>query len=171
MTEALGRQAAVEVAGLVQEAGESLVERYNPFHLLAADGRQTFLTVVTEQTARTEALEPGLHVICNRDPDDPSSAKVGVIRRAVGAIDTERPVAALFASLAEVLASHPDASNPLENPCVHTLEYGTRSSTVLAIGEPRWRYWHAEGAPCEAKYANFTRLLDDLRKASSARIT
>ena len=70
---------------------------------------------------------------------------------------------------AGVLAAHPDPSNPFENPCVHTAEYGTRSSSLLAVaaGERRWRFRHAEGPPCEAKYANLTRLLDEIRPGSA----
>ena len=152
-----------DAKAVVEGLGDDLASVYNPFHLLATDGERTFLTVADGERATTRALGPGIHVVCNRDPQDPSSRKVGRIRRALEALDPEQPVERLFAGLVAVLGAHPDPSNPLENPCVHTPEYGTRSSTVLALGEPRWRCWHAEGAPCETKYSNLSRLLDGIR--------
>ena len=171
VVESLARPDAAAVAREIANQMEQPSQRYNPFHLLAADGRESFLAVLGEGTARLESLEPGIHVVCNRDPDDPASGKVGAIRAAVQAIDLERPIGQVFMALQAVLAGHPDPSNPLENPCVHTQEYGTRSSTLMALGGKRWLYWHAEGAPCETKYSNFTRLLDEVRQAPPIRIT
>jgi len=152
-----------DAKAVVGGLGEDLASVYNPFHLLAADGEGAFLTVADGERASTRALEPGIHVICNRDPEDPASRKVGRIRQALAGLDPEQPIERLFGGLAALLGAHPDDSNPLENPCVHTPDYGTRSSTVLALGERRWRCWHAEGAPCETKYSNLSRLLDGIR--------
>ncbi len=162
VTEALRRSNAGAVA---QDMRQGLEGTYNPFHLLYTDGRQTFLTRLDERSAETRALEPGLHVVCNRDPADPSSSKVRNIRKAVAQIDLDAPFTRVFDGLAGILAQH-GAGDPLEHACVHTPEYGTRSSAILALGEERWRYWHAEGPPCQAKFRNFTRLLDDLRRRS-----
>ena len=115
-----------------------------------------------EQSER--ALEPGIHVICNRDPDDPSSDQDRAASRAMLAeLDFGLTPEALAGELFRVLGSHPAGSNPLENPCVHTAEYGTRSSSVLMLGASQHSYWYADGAPCETKYRDFTVLLDDLR--------
>ncbi len=158
--DALARSEAEEVA---EDMNGGLVGTYNPFHLLAADGRSAHLTVLREGTVETRALEPGVHVVCNRDAEDPSSSKVRALQKAVGGLDLDAGFAPIFEGLAAILAGHPDPTNPLENPCVHTPDYGTRSSTILALGENRWRWWQAEGAPCEAKYSNLTRLLDEIR--------
>ena len=81
------------------------------------------------------------------------------------AIDPTSDLEKLVCALARLLGAHPHGSNPLENPCVHTAEYGTRSSTVLAVG-PRHRTWrYADGAPCETRYHDFSRLLEDLPRA------
>ena len=152
-----------DAKAVVGGLGEDLASVYNPFHLLAADGEGAFLTIADGERASIRALEPGIHVICNRDPEDPASRKVGRIRQALAGLDPEQPIERLFGGLAALLGAHPDDSNPLENPCVHTPDYGTRSSTVLALGERRWRCWHAEGAPCETKYSNLSRLLDGIR--------
>jgi uncharacterized protein with NRDE domain len=174
VVDALAKPSAAAVAAEMTEmtqTGDGLAETYNPFHLVAADGRESFLTVLADQGATTRPLGRGVHVVCNRDPEDPASLKVGVIRHALEAIDFERPIDQIFSALSGVLASHSHPSNPFENPCVHTPEYGTRSSTVLALGDDRWRCWHAEGAPCETKYGNLTRLLDEIREATPVRIT
>jgi uncharacterized protein with NRDE domain len=125
-------------AGAVaQDMRQGLEGTYNPFHLLYTDGRQTFLTRLDERSAQ----------------------------KAVAQIDLDAPFSRVFDGLAGILAQH-GAGDPLEHTCVHTPEYGTRSSAILALGEERWRYWHAEGPPCQAKFRNFTRLLDDLRRRS-----
>ncbi len=148
-----------------RELGDSL-NGYNPFHLLCADGRETRLTVLDPgASGSTRVLEPGVHVVCNRDPEDPGSQKVSRIRDAVQQIELGAGIERVLAGLSGVLAAHPDDSNPLENPCVHTPEYGTRAASLLALGD-RWRFWHADGPPCETKYTNLTRLLDGLRPAS-----
>jgi uncharacterized protein with NRDE domain len=175
--DALARPDADAVAGdMTGIGGGSLVGHYNPFHLLVADGRSAHLTVLADGAAlssgaaETRSLEPGAHVVCNRDPADPESGKVAEIRTVLAGIDPGQPLPALVEALCKLLGSHPNRLNPLENPCVHTPEYGTRSSTVLALGGRRWHWWQAEGAPCETKYGNFTRLLDQLRESPPVRI-
>ena len=50
---------------------------------------------------------------------------------------------------------------------MHSPEYGTRSSAVIALGRERRGYWVTDGPPCRAKLTNRSRLLDDLRHASA----
>lgn len=158
--EALVRGSADEI--LDDLRSDTLVDVYNPFHLLCADGRSAHLTVLSEDAAETRALEPGIHVVCNRDPDDPASSKVRDLEAALAGIDTGLPLERLLDELGSLLAAHPHAGDPLANPCVHTADYGTRSSTLIALGNGRRQYWHADGAPCETKYQDLTGLLDGL---------
>ncbi len=155
VVDALAAQTASEaVDGLARG------ERYSPFNLLAADGRQTWRVRHQDGRLETRRLDPGIHVVCNRDPEDPSSGKVRRIEGMLARLDLSAGLEALVAGLTRVLGAHPEDSNSLENPCVHTSEYGTRSSTVLAVG-PEQRTWrYADGAPCETKYRDFSRLLD-----------
>jgi uncharacterized protein with NRDE domain len=141
-------------------------ERYAPFNLLAADGRETWAVRQREgEPLETRRLDPGIHVVCNRDPDDPSSGKVRRIEAMLAELDLSAGLERLVAGLVGVLGAHPEPSNSLENPCVHSSEYGTRSSTVLAVGA-RQRCWqYAGGAPCETKYRDYSRLLDELPRA------
>jgi len=143
---------------------------YAPFNLLAADGREAWLARHTAEGERERRpLEPGIHVVCNRDPSDPSSTKVVRLSARLAELDLAARPEALVAELFRVLGGHPDPSNPFENPCVHTTEYGTRSSSVLLAGPGRRAYWYADGAPCETKYRDFTGLLDDLHAPAGTR--
>ncbi len=145
-------------------------ERYAPFNLLATDGRGAWLARQTAEGVRDrQALEPGIHVVCNRDPADPSSTKVARLRARLAEMDLGARPEALVADLFRVLGGHPDPSNSFENPCVHSASYGTRSSSVLLAGPGRRAYWYADGAPCETKYRDFTALLDDLHAPAGLR--
>jgi len=159
--DALARETADEVETDMQSVRAGT---HNPFHLLAADGSGTMLAVGTETSVDVRRLDPGAHVICNRDPEDPASSKVRDLRSAVRGIDTGRAVETVLEQLADVLRAHGRVDEPLQNPCVHTEDYGTRSSTLIAVGAGRWHYWHSDGPPCEAKYRNLTGLLDELRE-------
>jgi uncharacterized protein with NRDE domain len=145
-------------------------ERYAPFNLLATDGREAWLARQTAEGERERrALAPGIHVVCNRDPGDPSSTKVARLQARLAELDLGAAPEALVTQLFGVLGAHPDPSNPFENPCVHTAGYGTRSSSVLLAGPQRRAYWYADGAPCDTKYRDFTALLDDLHVPAGLR--
>ena len=162
VVDALGQ---ISAGAAVQELHRVCEQPTTPFNLLAADGRETFFACMQADRLETRPLNPGVHVVCNRDPDDPSSGKVRRIEAMLGALDPKAGLEPLVDGLSRLLGAHPHDSNPLENPCVHTAEYGTRSSTVLALGPERrtWRY--ADGAPCETKYHDFSCLLEDLPQA------
>jgi uncharacterized protein with NRDE domain len=161
---------AGSAAAVAEEADRQRGVRYAPFNLLATDGCETWLIRRGEDGGQTRtALEPGVHVICNRDPEDPSSTKVRRIEGMLADLDLGVTPEDLVSNLFRVLGAHPASSNPLENPCVHTAEYGTRSSSVLMLGASQRSYWYADGAPCETKYRDFTVLLDDLRASAGVR--
>lgn len=158
--DALTRRGASEVLSWL---GNGLEATYNPFHLLAADGGGSCLLTSDGDREELRELEPGVHVVCNRERDDPSSDKVRALETRVAELDLEGGIDTILRGLVAVLGGHVD-SNPHEGACVHTPGYGTRSSTLLAVGDERWRCWHAEGPPCNTKYSNLTRLLDELRQ-------
>ena len=158
-----------KAAAVEREMREGLEGTYNPFHLLYADGHETFLTCLREEGAETQRLDPGVHVVGNRDADDPGSSKVRRIRDEVEALDPRQPFADLMRGLTDVLRSHADPSVPLENTCVHTPDYGTRSASILASAGPERGFWYADGPPCETEFRNVTRLLDTLSRHESAK--
>jgi uncharacterized protein with NRDE domain len=160
VVDALRHKRAGEAAREMQSLSHG---SYNPFNLYLADGRESFVTCQREDALETVALQPGVHVLCNRDLDDLKVPKIARIRAAVDRLDLDGPLEALRDGLAELLRLHEPADNPLESVCIHTEGYGTRSSAILALGPDRWRYWHADGPPCATKYRNLAKLLDELQ--------
>jgi uncharacterized protein with NRDE domain len=158
--DALAQPSAEAVAAELERQERA---HYAPFNLLASDGRETWLIRRTPEGQSVRALDPGLHVVCNRDPEDPSSEKVRRIEKEVAGIDLGLHPDGLRSQLFSMLRRHVSASNPFENSCVHTAEYGTRSSSVILLGAARSAYWYADGAPCQSEYRDFTGLLDELR--------
>ena len=180
-----------------RRACDWLVERasshpYLPYHLVAIDSHRAALATHFggPSAPRVDPLHPGVHVVGNRDVNDPNDTRVEWIRRAVETSDA-RDVETWRSRLEQLLGVHraravvpaPESAETLpprqlaasssdgarDSPCLHLDGYGTRSSAVLALstGEPRpgqWRWWHADGAPCLTPYEDFTGLLDQLRQ-------
>ena len=159
--ELLGQADACRAA---QHLADEPPSRYNPCHLLCANGRATHLASLRAEGFVTRQLAPGVHVLTNRDPLETEGPKARSIRQAVGAIDLDARLDRVLAGLQEVLSSHGPADDPLSGVCVHAPGYGTRSSGLFALGEARWNFAYADGAPCETKYRNYTRLLDELQE-------
>ena len=159
--DALSRATATEALGRIQEDADG---RYNPFHMVCADGRETHLVSLREEGLMSRRLDPGIHVLSNRDPEDPSDPKVRSIRERLSALDLRAPLDRVLERLREVLRIHATHDSPAV--CVHRSEYGTRSSGVIALTPRRWQFWHADGPPCSTKYQNYTRLLDGLRQTT-----
>lgn len=162
VTDALRRRLPIEV---MRGLGSVRPADYNPFNLLCADGRETWVASLRDDGLETRPLDPGPHVLCNRDVNDTAVAKVATIGSDLATLDFGAPFARLFDRLTRLLASHRDPDAPLDNVCVHTPGYGTRSSAIWALGGARSRFWYSDGPPCESKYRNFTALLDELQPA------
>lgn len=151
--DALERASALEAAGEIAAADPA---RYNPFHLLIADGTHAALVFHDGARLVRRVLAPGWHV---------------VTERSFGAAPTEREhrlSAALergpagARALLPLLAVH--AEPPFESTCVHLPElgYGTRSSTVIALDPADPLLLHAEGPPCSTPYEDRSALLRTL---------
>ncbi|HXX66339.1 MAG TPA: NRDE family protein [Polyangiaceae bacterium] len=151
---------------------------YNPYNLVFGDGRELWIASSGEDDAsvRLLRLKAGLHVITNA----PVGTRWPKVSRAekLAAPLSKAPLSALVPALAGVLADHrmpalravpvppawltADVARKLQSLCVHTPSYGTRSSTVVAIGSHRVVYYgFADGPPCT------TRLVDRTAMAAS----
>lgn len=146
---------------------------HNPFNLLVADDEAAFLATGWDQV-KVRVLEPGVHVVGNGDPEDRAEPKVARQRLAAGRAAAGSPERVLDA-LAEVCRGHLEAgvdragAGPLADTCIHAGGYGTRSSTLLVLGEgdlAALRY--ADGPPCRVPYEDFTHLLHGLGSARDA---
>lgn len=153
-------------------------DRYNAFHLVYADAADAFVTWCDGARVSHERLAPGVHVVTERSfraegaPNPlpffgvPAGDDRARERRLRGAID-EAPSGAPPAPerLAAMLAVH-DEEDPFGATCIHVpaLGYGTRSSMLLYLAEPRATsrlYW-ADGAPCSSPMAPRSALLEAL---------
>jgi len=139
---------------------------YNPFNLFVADANDAYVAVY-EQAVRVDGLESGVHVIGNADPDAREVPKIDrLMRRAERAARAEPE--AVLDELAAICRAHDGSDGPLSDTCIHVGDdasgYGTRSSTLLWLGEPglrsEWRF--ADGPPCETVYEDRSRLLHEL---------
>jgi uncharacterized protein with NRDE domain len=153
-------------AGDAAEALASLErDAYNPFNLFVADGSDAY-AVVYEGAPRVTELSPGVHVICNADPDAREHPKVGRLLESAEAA-AQLPPERLLDALAAVCRSHTGGGGPLGDACIHADGYGTRSSTLLSLGEPgASAFWFADGPPCRTPYEDFTPLLHGLQRGA-----
>lgn len=153
--------------------------RYQPFNLVYGDAHELRVAYVRDEPASVEivTLGPGVHVLANDVMGSPRFPKALRARRLLeGAIG--RPLDGLIEASAAMLGDHelpgPEllraavegASLPasvagaLQALCVHTDGYGTRSSTIAAVGEGRvLRYLFAEGPSCTAVHKDHAALL------------
>jgi len=149
---------------------------YNPFNLVFGDARALFVACGREGEAavRVEAVSPGLHVLGN-DGLEATSWKTRRARELAQPL-VERPWFEMAPALHAMLADHtlpPEGEVPeppawldretarrLQALCVHTPAYGTRSSTLAAIGgDGVLHYAFAPGSPCVTAMTDVTGLL------------
>jgi len=142
-------------------------DTYNPFHCYVADRERAFLLSYRD-APRLRELEPGVHVVGNRDPQEEPAEKVERVRAAAermaekaAATDVAMFPVAVLDGLAAVFREHGTGGGGLGDTCVHCGDYGTRSSALLLLAdepaESQLRF--ASGAPCEAPYEDLSTLL------------
>ena len=151
---------------------------YNGFNLMYGDASELRVAYARPDRARIEieSLGDGVWVLPNDrigSPDFPKARRAHALADPLLAApweDTERALHALLADherppIAEV--PPPPAGSRftheillhIQSLCVHTPVYGTRSSTVLALGRGRVeRYLYADGPPCTAAFDDLTHL-------------
>ena len=124
-------------------------EDYNGCWLLVGDRTSLWFVDFTgtgTEPARACALPPGIHVLENRALGQPS-AKVGLVRTALG---EPGDAAAIEAAFRAVLVDHripEDDERPNSANCVHLDTFGTRSSCLVRVGALRGAP-HVGGAGC-----------------------
>jgi len=133
---------------------------YNPFNLLLGDGRRLFVAYARPSAPRLELdeLPPGIWTLPNDrlgSPDFPKIDRAARLAAGLVALDWAELVPRAQALLGD--HEEPDAL------CVHSPIYGTRSSTLLAIGAGGVEHdLHAEGPPCQASFVDYTALFRTL---------
>jgi uncharacterized protein with NRDE domain len=163
--DALTAASATAAADLLQALPAG---RYNPFNLVVADPERAF-ALVYDESPRLEPLACGVHVIGNADPLAPDVPKVARLRARAEEVADSRPDGVLD-RLAGICRGHEGCADPLEDTCIHTPRYGTRSSALLRVGglaaADAFRF--ADGPPCRTAYEDCTHLLGALDRRVDA---
>jgi hypothetical protein len=146
---------AVEVATRELEAG-----RYDGCNFLCADA-ESAVVIHAGDWLRVRMLPPGIHVLANRDVNDPADGRVMQALRWLGQRQygcTQQCIVALEELCAQ------DGS---EGPAIITrlADRGTVSSSIIAIREPIATsvYLHAQGSPDRTPYADLSQLVAELK--------
>ncbi len=137
-------------------------DEYNGFHLLASDGSAGVRAVNTGTTLDVARLAPGFHVVTERSFGASPTARDERVLELLGTAST---LPLDVPGLERVLATH-DA-DPFDSLCVHAdaIEYGTRSSTVLALGPAIGLLHFAPQAPCRSTYVDMSGVLQELGRS------
>ncbi|MCU4924751.1 NRDE family protein [Halobacteria archaeon AArc-dxtr1] len=154
----VGDALAAPTAAVAADRIEAAVERdeYDGFSLVVADA-ETAVCYTWDGDLERIAFDPGVHVVVNVAVDDAVDVPRSRVEAArlqadsAGAIRAElepEPVEDLTSWLdraRSVLGDHEYGA------CVHGDGFGTRSSSLLALGSED-RYLFADGAPCSTPY-------------------
>lgn len=154
---------AGDLAAALRLLGERRAADYNWFNLLLADAGDAWVAHADHDRIRPSRLAPGVHLLTNRELNDPTCARISCARELFEAAALPRregDLPAFVETVREILSLHVDSAgsppeDPLDAPCIHTAVYGTRSSAVVAgrRGGSRLRLWFASGPPCRTPYA------------------
>jgi uncharacterized protein with NRDE domain len=146
----------------IKKLEDLAIEAYNPFNLLVADREQAH-AITYERAPRRVAFGPGPIVIGNADPTAPPTPKLSRLKLQVQR-SSGTCVEAPLEALAAICRSHEGGADSFRDTCVHAGHYGTRSSTLLRLGDAfeDCELRHSDGAPCVSEYRDYTPLLHEL---------
>jgi len=153
--DALGYESAEEAVRYVERDLDN--RTYEGFNLLAVD-RNSALLVEYDGIRRVRNLEPGVHVIVNVGAD--GNYEIPARREDAGVEQAENA-----SRLREALTPEPGergqewldrASEAISDHeygvCLHRDGFGTRSSSLILLGEDDLSYRYADGPPCRTPY-------------------
>lgn len=133
--------------------------RWNPFHLVVADGEDAFLWWYDGDRSEVVALSSGLHVVTERSP-------LGACPRG-DLVRSRWPLDLAVPRLRDVLTVH---APPHESAtCIHRdPEYGTRSTAILRLAEDvgASELYAADARPCAAPLEDRSSLLAALARTA-----
>ncbi len=152
--ELLGCPSAAEAARLATRALET--GQYAGCNYLCVDPRDA-VVIHAGDWLRVRPLPPGVHVLSNRDVNDPSDRRVQHALAVLAEEDLTTSRSALHA-LGRLCASHEPAEAPM---CFRRDGRGSVSSSLLALRPPpaAGTYLHAQGPPDVTPYRDVSGLL------------
>lgn len=129
--------------------GRLQASAYNPVNVLYLSPTSALWTGLDDAGGRrTLALDPGVHVITEQDPDDPADPKaLRILEQAEAALAASTGAAELVDRWRQVLRSHESAGGG-SPACIHADLHGTVSSATVLVGPHGVQYEHADGPPC-----------------------
>src|SRR5262249_10476489 len=147
---------------------------YNDGNLIFGDASGVWVAYLRSDASsvEVEALPPGLHVLTNDrlgSPDFPRAERAIELMTPALALPWRASAPALAAALADHVrppddrTGEPPPCSPfgkdllatMQQLCIHTPAYGTRSATIAALDAGAIAaYLHAEGRPCETPFAD-----------------
>jgi uncharacterized protein with NRDE domain len=144
--------------------------QYASMNLVWGDARGVSIAYARrEGTLEIERLARGIHVLCNDRLGAGGFPRGARLHDAIARAPAQWP--ALVPALQAALADHtrvapppshltPELARELTATCIHTPDYGTRSSTIFAADHGRTlAYLHADGPPCTAPFIDRMALL------------
>jgi len=143
---------------------------YASMNLVWGDARGVSIAYARrEGTLEIVRLPRGIHVLCNDRLGADGFPRGVRLHDAIAAAPLAWP--ALAGALATALADHtridpppshlpPELARAMTATCIHSRQYGTRSSTIFAAEPGRTlAYLHADGPPCTAPFVDRMALL------------
>lgn len=131
---------------------------YSPFHLLLVDEESCFLLVHDGDGDRfRHRLSPGVHVVVNVGFDGewfvPKHRPEAGRRQARNAEDVHAELRPEPGETADAWTARAGSilGNHEYGVCIHENSYGTRSSSLIRLGDERV-FEYADGPPCEAPF-------------------
>lgn len=150
------REPADVAAWLASEAPD----RYNAFNLMVMNA-ESALWIAYDGKPESRVLAPGLHILANRNLNDPQSVRIQRARKLVEPVQP-LPLDDLIPHLERVCRDHQEDVSDRDTMCMHRDEtkYGTVSSSMLAIAPDlqHSRYLYADAHPCESVYQDYSAL-------------
>ncbi|WP_435552784.1 NRDE family protein [Natrinema sp. CGMCC1.2065] len=155
VADVLEARSAAEARSIVADATEA--DEYSGFYLVVADADEAFCYQWDGDLTLTE-FEPGVHVVVNVAVDD--DVDVPADRAAVGRAQADNARAvrdALAPASGETVGDWLERGGSVLGDhdygvCIHRDGFGTRSSSLLALGPETTRYEFAPGPPCRTSY-------------------
>lgn len=148
--EALRERSAVSSAERV--AGFD-VSAYNPFHLTIADAEHAEIVWSDGEQLRRETLEPGFTVVTERSFGAAANGRADRLQQTID--ELRRNGQLTRDALVELLRFHRVDDVDAVTVEIPEMRYGTRSSTVLAVG-PDLQLLYADGPPHVSTYEDQT---------------
>lgn len=135
-------------------------DQYNPFNLLVMDA-ESAIWVAYDGEPKLSWLEPGLHILANRNLNDLESLRVQRARDLIEPIQNPS-LEQLLPHLMRTCGDHQHGVTDRETLCMHRdqTQYGTVSSTILAIAPnlQQSAYFYTSSHPCETPYQDYSSL-------------